>query len=491
MHSKNLLPWPSFLDPRTLRGRITLILNGTLIVLLGLFLFIDFQRDFADRLRLKRTALDEQARLIEPGISEHLAISRDTAQEFLTATHHRMNDVEHSRHWIAVRTPQEWLTIGVPQRLQVSVESSLTKVSRGELKPEKVFNGEFLVGHHAGSNLEIVIAETYQEVQAGIWSDLRRHTWGVGLILLVGIVTLNLVMNAGFLSPLNSLAIAARAVGNGDFGSKIQAVGIRELDDLGAAFSGMSEQLAEVERNRATQMHTARLIQEHLLPKSISVAGFEVAYVFRPTEAIGGDYFDILPLKDGGSLIAIADASGHGVPAALVAAIIKVLLLNAVEHISDPAEILRFIDKRLTSLDIPEAFVTMQLVRLLPGADHLDYASAGHISAWIIEDASRCLALTSTGPILGAGIDVGWQTERAAFQKENRLLLLTDGVIEASLPEGDAFGETRLCETLRGSISLAPAEALESLYQQLQEHMQGQECVDDVSLILLDPIQPM
>ena len=480
---------PSFLDPCTLRGRVTLVLNGTLAILLGLFLFIDFQRDFADRLRLKRTALDEQARLIEPGIFEHLAINRNSAREFLKATHHRMNDVEHSRHWIAVHTPQEWLTIGVPEPLQVSVASSLAKVSRGELKLEEVFDGEFLVGHHSGSDLEILVAETYQEVRAGIWSDLRRHTWGVGLILLVGIATLNLVMNAGFLDPLNSLAVAARAVGNGDFGSKIHTVGIRELDYLGAAFNGMSEQLAEVEKNRATQMHTARLIQEHLLPKSVSVAGYKVAYLFRPTEAIGGDYFDILPLKDGGAIVAIADASGHGVPAALVAAIVKVLLLDAVEHISDPAEILRLIDKRITSLDIPEAFVTMQLVRLLPGIETIDYASAGHISAWIIQDQTHCLALPSTGPILGAGIEVGWQTERVAFQNGNRLLLLTDGVIEASLPEGDAFGEARLCATLRGALSAGPDEALARLQQHLQEHMHGQECIDDVSLILVDPSQ--
>jgi len=297
-------------------------------------------------------------------------------------------------------------------------------------------------------------------------------------------------MNAGFLSPLSKLAVAARAVGKGEFGSKIQAVGIRELDDLGVAFNGMSEQLAEVERNRATQMHTARLIQEHLLPKSISVAGFEVAYLFRPTEEIGGDYFDILPLKDGGSIVAIADASGHGVPAALVAAIVKVLLLDAVEHISDPAEILRLIDKRINSLDIPEAFVTMQLVRLLPGSDYLDYASAGHIAGWIIGDKTRCLALPSTGPILGAGIDVGWKSERVAFRQGNRLLLLTDGVIEASLPEGDALGEARLCETLRGTISLGPDEVLAAIHRQLREHMHGQECIDDVSLILVDPLPP-
>lgn len=491
MHLMLQAKLPSFLDPRTLRGRVTLILNGTLTILLGLFLFIDFQRDFADRLRLKRTALDEQARLIEPGISEHVAINRDSAREFLKATHRRMNNVEHGRHWIAVHTPQEWLTIGVPERLQVSIASSLANVSQGGKKIEEVFDGEFLIGHHSGSKFEIVIAETYQEVQVGIWSDLRRHTWGVGLILLVGIATLNLVMNAGFLGPLNNLAVAASAIGNGDFGSKIQTVGIRELDYLGAAFNGMSEQLAEVEKNRATQMHTARLIQEHLLPKSVSVAGFKVAYLFRPTEAIGGDYFDILPLKDGGSIVAIADASGHGVPAALVAAIVKVLLLDAVEHISDPAEILRLIDKRINSLDIPEAFVTMQLVRLLPGVETIDYASAGHISAWIIQDQTHCLALPSTGPILGAGIDLGWQTERVAFQNGNRLLLLTDGVIEASLPDGDAFGEARLCESLRGSISAGPDEALARLHQQLQEHMHGQECIDDVSVILVDPIQSM
>ncbi len=82
---------PSSLNSRTLRGRVTLFLNGASVILLGLFLLIDFQRDFTDRLALKRTALDEQARLIEPGITDQLAAGSDSLKEFLQAIHDRMD----------------------------------------------------------------------------------------------------------------------------------------------------------------------------------------------------------------------------------------------------------------------------------------------------------------------------------------------------------------------------------------------------------------
>jgi len=465
---------------------VTLILNGTLVILLGLFLLIDFQRDFADRLALKRTALDEQARLIEPGIVNQLVSGSGSLQGFLRETHDRMDDDHHSEHWIAVRTSQGWFSTGIPGREAASILSSLDKVSRGEQKLQQLFEGEFLIGQHTGTKVEVWVAETYQEVRAAIGADLRRHLWGVGMILLVGIVTLNLVMNAGLLAPLTNFAAAARAIGQGNFGKKISTIGMQELDVLAAAFNGMSDQLAEVEQNRAAQMHTARLIQEHLLPKTVSISGFEVAYLFKPTEAIGGDYFDVLHLPNGCSLIAIADASGHGVPAALVAAIIKVLLLDAVEHLTDPAEILTFIDQRMTGLDIPEAFVTMQVVLIRPANDYVEYASAGHVSAWIVEKESDCYAMSSTGPLLGAGLEFGWETERIRFRQGSRMALLTDGVIEATGPSGEAFGESRLCEVLRQTLSSPTKDAPAAVYQELQQHMQGREYLDDISLIVVE-----
>ena len=477
---------PSFLNPHTLRGRLTLILNGALIILLGLFLLIDFQRDFADRLALKRSALDEQARLIEPGIVVHLDSGTVSLKGFLRETHDRMDDDHHSEHWIAVHTPQGWFSTGVPARKSAYILSTLDKVSRGEQRLQPVFEGEFLVGQHTGAQVEICVAETYQEVRAAIGADLRRHLWGVGMILLVGIVTLNLVMSAGLLAPLTNFAAAARAIGQGNFGKRISSIGLQELDVLATAFNAMSDRLSEVEQTRAAQMRTARHIQEHLLPKTVEINGFEVAYLFQPTEAIGGDYFDVLHLPDGGTLIAIADASGHGVPAALVAAIVKVLLLDAAEHLSDPAEIVKFIDQRMTGLDIPEAFVTMLVVLIRPGTDYVQYASAGHVSAWIVERESGCIAMPSTGPLLGAGIELEWQTERIQFSAGSRMTLLTDGVLEANNPSEEAFGESRLCGVMRETLLTPTKEAPAAVYQELQRFVHGQEFLDDISLIMID-----
>jgi serine phosphatase RsbU (regulator of sigma subunit) len=477
---------PSSLDPRTLRGRVTLILNGTLVVLLGLFLLIDYQKDFADRLAMKRNALDEQARLIASGFEGQLVSGSESLQGLLGETHKLMNDDHHSEHWIAVRISQGWNSIGIPVREATSILSALDKVSRGQERIEQLFTGQFVVGRHVGANVEICVAETFQEVHAAIGADLYRHLWGVGMILLVGIVTLNIVMNVGLHTPLRNLGAAARSIGQGNFGSKITPIGLQELDLLAKAFNGMSDQLAAVEKNRAAQMRTARLIQEHLIPKTVSIEGLEVAYLFNPAEEIGGDYFDLLHIADGCTLLAIADASGHGVPAALVAAIIKVLLLDAVEHLSDPAEILTFIDQRMTALDIPEAFVTMQVVLFRPGNDYVEYASAGHVSAWIVEREAECHAMSSTGPLLGAGIELGWETERIQFRPGSRMTLLTDGVLEATNPSDEAFGEAQLCGVIRETLLTPTKEAPAAVYQELQRFVQGQEFLDDISVIMID-----
>lgn len=412
----------------------------------------------------------------------------DAVPEFLRATVSRMEDVKHDHHWIAVYIAGTWIKSGVADRHAAFVDAKLKASLSSEQEIRQSFAGRLIVGQHSGSAFTIIIAETYQEVRAGIWADLRRHLLGVGMILLAGIATINVVVHAGLLAPVTHLAVAARKIGEGEFGSQIDAIGIRELDELRTAFNGMSQKLADSDRNRATQMQTARLIQEHLLPKAPAINGFRIFHLFRPTEAIGGDYFDILPLKNGDSIVAVADASGHGVPAALVAAIVKVLLLDAAEHICDPAEILKFVDQRLTALGIPEAFVTMILVRISPIANHLEYASAGHISGWVFAAGSHLEALSATGPLLGAGLELGWETERIQFPMGSRLALLTDGVIEASLPAGDVFGERRVREVLDQSLAMTPQDALTALHNQLERHMQGEEFQDDVTLILIDHV---
>ena len=110
-------------------------------------------------------------------------------------------------------------------------------------------------------------------------------------------------------------------------------------------------------------MDKAREIQQSLLPKDVDVAGLNVSSLFLPAEEVAGDYFDVITLHDGTHVVCIADVTGHGVPAALSAMMLKVLLAEACEHHSDPADILEFINRRLTGVCRTDGFVTMFVAR--------------------------------------------------------------------------------------------------------------------------------
>lgn len=474
------------MDLRTLRGRVTVILNLTLLILLALFLAIDFQRDLKDRLRLQRTALDEQARMIEPNAEIHLAIGMESLNGFVEATLKIMDCDHHSDHWIAVSTRQGWSGSGLPDGRAADILSRLDQVTKGERSLQQAFTNQFLVGHHEGEKVHVFVAETYREIRLSSGVALRRHIWGAGILMLVGIVIFNVLMSTALVGPLERLSSAADAIGKREFHEKLPHVGIREIDGLASAFNAMGEKLTEAELSRDSQLQMARQIQEHLLPRDVEIPGYVTEYLFKPLDSIGGDYFDVLTLKDGSYVIAMTDASGHGVPAALMSAVVKILLLDSVERLTDPAAIIKSIDRRLTNLRIPDAFVTMLLVRIIPDSKRVEYANAGHVSGWVIDDTPECHPMASTGPIVGADLGLDWETAQIPFPGGSRMVLVTDGIVEAAGPLGDSYGEKRLQEALIKTRRTSAIEAPQAIFEQIDGYMHGNMYLDDVTLLVID-----
>ncbi len=178
--------------------------------------------------------------------------------------------------------------------------------------------------------------------------------------------------------------LMVRMVGieQGELGSRTGAFRTDEFCYLAEAVNSMSASLAEAERRRRAEMAYARHIQEQLLPGEVAVGGLQFAHLYRPADDVAGDYYDILPLHDGGWLDCIADVTGHGVAAALSATMLRAFLQEATEHHADPSRILRFVNHRLAVACRTENFASMVVVRWDLSSRRLQYASAGHESGW-------------------------------------------------------------------------------------------------------------
>lgn len=255
-----------------------------------------------------------------------------------------------------------------------------------------------------------------------------RRLVGLAALAIVGSVVINVMLIHLVVRPLSKLVTTVRAIAEGKLGTQADALQTTELSFLAVEINEMSSALAAVDRDRKIQLKKAREIQQHLLPQNITAPGLIVTPIFQPAEDVSGDYYDALPLLDGSWLFCVADVTGHGIPAAMTAATLKTLLLQAAEHLTCPAKILDFISRRIATVSLPSDFVSMLLVRVSPKTKALQYASAGHETAWLLAPDGTLRELRSTGLLLGVVDDTAWDAETRTVTAGERLLMVTDGV---------------------------------------------------------------
>jgi len=238
-------------------------------------------------------------------------------------------------------------------------------------------------------------------------------------------------------------------------------------------------------------LNIARTIQQGLLPRSNPVLpGFDVAGWNRPADETGGDFFDFLPLEDGRLAVAIADATGHGIGPALVIAEARALFRALV---GGQAGLERAVNDmhRLLCLDLPEnRFVTAFCGVLDPAAGILEFLSAGQGPILLYEAASGTfLDLPAQGLPLAFFPEATYEgATRVELAVGDVLVLLTDGFYEWSREDGEAFGEERVANLIRGLSASPAADMIAALYEAVLGFSAGTRQGDDLTAVIVKRI---
>jgi serine phosphatase RsbU (regulator of sigma subunit) len=229
-------------------------------------------------------------------------------------------------------------------------------------------------------------------------------------------------------------------------------------------------------------------LQRAMLPAAPpDLLGYRFATYYAASERAGGDYFDFFPLAGGRLGILIADVSGHGAPAAVVMAMLRVLFHAAPETLDQPSRVLADINCRLAANIPPGQFVTACYAVLDPRKGLLDYAIAGHEPPLLVHARNgTCIAFEHpSGPPMGPFPDAEFGGSSVVLAPGDSVLFATDGLSEAMDPGGNLLGTGRVREILVA----ARAEAIETLRDRLVEevdrHGAGRERADDLTLLVL------
>jgi phosphoserine phosphatase RsbU/P len=235
------------------------------------------------------------------------------------------------------------------------------------------------------------------------------------------------------------------------------------------------------------ELEIARRIQTSILPSAYPhSAYFQVATRYVPMTSVAGDFYDFLVANDRQAGLLVADVSGHGVPAALIASMVKLAATSQRVNAADPAALLSGMNQALCG-NTQNQFVTAAYVHLDVDSASLRYAAAGHPPMLLLR-AGEVLPVEENGLILAAFTFATYSSVLLPFKPGDRLLLYTDGLIEAANAEDVEFGQHRLSALLSGSSSLAPEKAADHIISVIQSWSRAQN--DDLTLLICDCIQP-
>lgn len=235
------------------------------------------------------------------------------------------------------------------------------------------------------------------------------------------------------------------------------------------------------------ELETARQIQSSILPTSFpKLDDLSIAAFYRPMTAVAGDFYEFIPIDSKRAGFLVADVSGHGVPAALIASMIKIAIQSVVDSAHNPSEVLQRLNKILGD-QLKGQFVTAAYLFVDTTSHKAYYSAAGHPPLLYWDSAAKKSNLIeSNGLPIGVMKEIEYPTLKLSFNSGDRYILYTDGLIEAEDLNHAAFGDRRLSEVIWSHANSSVDEISSTMQEELKKWQQKSDSQqDDITWIII------
>jgi phosphoserine phosphatase RsbU/P len=252
---------------------------------------------------------------------------------------------------------------------------------------------------------------------------------------------------------------------------------------------GIREQLALQLSAIQKELETARQIQFSILPEKIpAIEGLDIAARYIPMTSVAGDFYDFILVDDKRVGILVADVSGHGMPAALIASMLKIALAAQVAHATDPAQVLLGLNETLCG-KFQQHYVTAAYVYVDMAKRTLKYAGAGHppLLLWG-RSSAQARDVLENGLFLGKFKAATYSSIELPLAPGDWVLLYTDGIPETTNPAGTEFGAERFRQFLEQEQSTSADQLADRLLQDLSTwsgRASSQDLDDDITIMAM------
>jgi len=339
------------------------------------------------------------------------------------------------------------------------------------------------------------------ELLAGL-HQLFYFTIFMGFLGAVLISVLVILFSAQITKPLRRLTVVADVIGSGDFDVSIKEDrSTREIFLLGNAFNRMQAELKAYIKNLESttaakerfesELNIAHDIQQGMIPKIFPPfpdrEDVDIYALLVPARQVGGDFYDFFFLDDETLCFAIGDVSDKGVPASLMMAMTITLFRAKASLNSGINEIVGSINRDISKDNVNLMFVTFFMGILNTRTGELIFCNAGHNYPLLIRKNNAIEALAEThGVPLGISEAQKYKAGKVMLEKEETLVLFTDGITEALSVDGNFYGDDRLEELIRSKCKgLTPEQITGTIMEDVAGFAKTPERSDDITLLVL------
>ncbi len=267
----------------------------------------------------------------------------------------------------------------------------------------------------------------------------------------------------------------------------------QDLEEKNFRLRMISEELGRAYARIDDELKVVGALQKRLLPnRSFEKEGLTIRSVYIPNGRSGGDYYDYLSPEHNQLYILMADVSGHGTPAAFIMGITRAMSHTLIEQNLSPKDLLTQLNNVLLNTLHSGEFVTMFLGKLDLATSKFEYASAGHQPPLLARQKSKPVEELEVSHGLPLGIlpDTEYDQVSTSIQPGDRLLMYTDGIIEAFNDEKKPYGINRLIDMMENNGDISADDLLETILDDLEEFVQHpldiEPLDDDVTLLMID-----
>ena len=234
------------------------------------------------------------------------------------------------------------------------------------------------------------------------------------------------------------------------------------------------------------ELSLAQKIQTKLAPAvPQDLSGIDITVHYKPVMWVGGDYCDIWSLKDGRLAFVVGDVSDMGLPAAVVLSGLRVLLRTTISFCDELSEVMKHVNSHLIQ-DLPEGIsATLFLGIFDPSTGALEYVNAGHTQPVIVQPQAAPQPLGQPNDSVLGVQDTIFQAKRHNIEKDERLLVFTDGVTKAQSPDNEQFGMERLVHILKSTADHSAARIIDSVTKAVTDFRQRLPQNDDITVLCL------